>query len=166
MANRLPMEHAFLRAYDAHADAIFRHCFLRVRDRGTAEDLVQETFLKTWAYLADGKPVDNLKAFLFRVANNLIVDTSRRKRETIDIDELCVSGREPGEDTRGRLAEYLDGKEALARLDQLDDAHREVLLLTYVDGLRPKEIAEVLGENANAVTVRLHRAKKKLKDLL
>lgn len=43
----------FLAAYDAYADAIYRHCYFRVFIRGRAEELMQETFMKTWEYLAD-----------------------------------------------------------------------------------------------------------------
>src|SRR5437763_398183 len=81
-SDALAVEAEFLAAFDEHSDALFRHCFVRVRDREAAKDIVQETFTKTWDYLAKGKKVDHLRAFLYRVANNLIVDASRRKRST------------------------------------------------------------------------------------
>ena len=71
----------FLTAYDKYADAIYRHCFFRVFSKEKAEELTQETFMRTWQYLEDGKEVLNLRAFLYRVANNLIIDHSRKKKE-------------------------------------------------------------------------------------
>ncbi len=59
-----------------------------------------------------------------------------------------------------------EGKRAMDMLAQLSDTYREVLIMRYVDGLSPKEIAEALDESENTVSVRLHRALKKLKDLL
>ncbi len=49
---------------------------------------------------------------------------------------------------------------------QLDATHRDVLIMRYVDNLKPKEIAAVLGVSANVISVRLHRAMKELRQLL
>ena len=75
-------------------DAIFRHCYFRVFDRERARDLVQETFLKTWEYLTRGHDIENIRAFLYRVATNLIIDDSRRKKE-ISLEQLSESGFDP-----------------------------------------------------------------------
>jgi RNA polymerase sigma factor (sigma-70 family) len=56
--------------------------------------------------------------------------------------------------------------EALRAVGALDDPSREALLMRYVEGLSPKEIAELTGESANAVSVRLNRAIKKVRTLL
>ena len=64
-----------------------------------------------------------------------------------------------------RLAQVGDRRVA-GVVDQLDTDSREVLLMRYVDGFSPKEIAEVRGETANAVSVRLNRAVKKVQELI
>ena len=51
------VEKEFLAAYDEHSDALFRHCLIRVRDRDTAKDIVQEAFSRTWVYLSEGKKI-------------------------------------------------------------------------------------------------------------
>ena len=65
-------EQEFLDAYKQYADSIYRHCYFRVYNKELAEDLTQETFIKTWKYIAQGKEIKNIKAFLYRVAVNLI----------------------------------------------------------------------------------------------
>ena len=72
-------EQQFLKAFERFADAIFKHCFFRVSDREVAKDLVQETFSRTWEHIALGKEVRDYRAFLYRIANNLIVDFYRKK---------------------------------------------------------------------------------------
>ena len=67
------LQEGFLNAYDAYADAIYRHCFFRVFSKERAEELAQETFMKTWEYVARGNVIENYKAFLYRVTNNLII---------------------------------------------------------------------------------------------
>jgi len=54
-----------------------------------------------------------------------------------------------------------DGKRALAMLEQLPDSYREVLIMRYVDGFSPSEIAVQIDESENAVSVRIHRGLKK-----
>ena len=76
------LEAYFLAAYDEHSDALFRHVLIRVRDRETAKDIVQEAFSRTWLYLSEGKKIEYIRAFLYRVANNLIVDGSRKKKSS------------------------------------------------------------------------------------
>lgn len=160
-------EEAFTRAYEEFADAIFRHCIIRVRDRDLATDLTQECFVRTWKYLAKGKEVRNFRAFLYRVANNLIVDYSRKKTlvslDTIQEEKgFEIEADENPRDTH----EVLDGKELMHFLNHLPEDYRIVVTMRYIDGLKPKEIAEVLGETQNRVSVRIHRGVKKLRALV
>src|SRR3989344_4678170 len=64
----------FIEVYREYAPQIFKYCFFRVRRREDAEDIASQTFLKTWEYLAKGNSLDNMRAFLYRVAHNLIID--------------------------------------------------------------------------------------------
>lgn len=154
----------FLQAYDQLADAIFRHCFFRVYDREEAKDLVQETFIRGWGYIAKGKEVQNLKALLYKIANNLIIDGSRRKK-TASLDELREHGFDPGEDKQDELEARIAAREVMPILQGIEPAYRQVVVMRYIDDMPPAEIASVLNESENAVSVRLHRAVKKLRTL-
>jgi RNA polymerase sigma-70 factor, ECF subfamily len=160
------LEEEFLAAYDAYADAIFRHCYYRLFDRERAKDVMQDTFVRTWEYLQKGEKVDNIRALLYRIANNLIIDYVRKKKES-SLDAMQEDGFDPAtDDDMARTAERLDGAQAIEALQRLDDVHREVLVLRYVNGLQPAEIAEITGETANTVSVRIHRGLGKLRILL
>src|SRR4051812_6244882 len=102
----------FLDAYNQYADAIFRYCFYKVSNRERAADLVQDTFTKTWIYLSNGKKVANLKAFLYKTANNLIIDWFRKKK-MYSLDTLEEVGFDPSFDNRDRIVDHLDGEIAL-----------------------------------------------------
>lgn len=160
------LEEEFLQAYDAYADAIFRHCYYRLFDRERAKDVMQDAFIRTWEYMQKGEKVDNIRALLYRIANNLIIDFVRKKKET-SLDAMQEEGFDPAtDDDMSHIADRLDGGQAMEALKQLDDTHREVLVLRYVNGLQPAEIAEITGETANTVSVRIHRGLGKLKILL
>ena len=79
----------FVEWYNTYSDAIFRHCYFRLKgDRETAKEFVQETFIRTWKYRKTHE-IHNIRAFLYRVATNLIINESRRaKRPTVSLDYL------------------------------------------------------------------------------
>jgi RNA polymerase sigma-70 factor (ECF subfamily) len=155
----------FLEAYDSYGDAIYRHCFYRVFSKPLAEELTQETFMKTWTYLEGGKEVENLRAFLYRVANNLIIDHSRKKKEE-RLDALLEKSAdiEPSYDGRQDLETAELAREVIDQMQFLKDEEREIISMRYIDQLELKEIAEILGITVNNVSVRLNRAMKSLRN--
>lgn len=155
----------FTEAYHSHADSLFRHALFKVSDRELAKDLVQETFTKTWAYIAKSGTVESLKPFLFRTLNNLIID-EYRKRKNSSLDELMDEGFDIGVDNSESLFDTLDGERALALLRKLPQEYQDVIYMRYVEGLSPQEISEILGESKNTLSVRIHRGLKKLEQLL
>ena len=161
------VQQAFLAAYDDYADAIFRHCYFRVFRKSRAEELTQEAFMKTWEYLAAGNQVLNIRAFLYRVANNLIIDESRKAKEA-SLENILANDAslEPADNAPLKMEQALANKEILETLHALSAADREIITLRYMDDLDPKEIAEILNISANAVSVRIHRALAELKKLI
>lgn len=159
------LENRLINAYDEWADALFRHCYFRIGDREKAKDLLQETFAKTWQYLAEGGKIDNLRAFLYRVATNLIIDLSRKKRPEISLENLKEQGFEIGSNADEKLKNEIAGKEALSFLRELRPEYREVIIMRYIDDLSPKEIAEILNDTENNVSVKIHRGLKQIREL-
>ncbi len=158
-------EQDFLKAYDELSDSLFNHCFYRVSDREIALDLTQETFVKTWEYLATGKEVGNLRSFLYKVANNLIIDYYRKKKSD-SLDALQEGGFDVQSDDVEKTVASSEGKLAFMALGGMEERYRRVVMLRYVDGLTPREIGEIIGESENAVSVRINRSIKKLKEIL
>ena len=149
--------------YDRYADAIYRHCYFRVFNSERARELMQEAFTKTWGEMVAGKKLDNPKAFVYRVVNNLIIDETRRKHES-SLEALQATGFEPSKEEVTLSYDYLDGKRLLPILEELEATHREVIIMRYIDDLAPREIAEILGESTNVISVRLHRAVKEVRE--
>lgn len=160
------VEAKFLTSYEEYADAVFRHVMLRVRDREVAKDIVQETFSRTWLYLSKRKEVEHMRAFLYRVANNLIVDTMRKKR-SVSLDAMMEEdGFEPVDPNVEEPKDTLATQEAMKLLGSLDEIYRTAITMRYIDELSPKEIAHVLGVSENVVSVRIHRGIERLSKLV
>ena|SRR3989344_605494 len=164
----------FSDAYERYSDELFRHCSLRLSDRERALELTQECFLKTWQYIERGEKVEEFRPFLYRTLRNLIIDEYRRKKprsleamlegsEETNVETLMPQDES---NTLESAIERFEGSRALAALQELPDLYREVLVLRFVESLSPKEIAEIVDESENAVSVRIHRGLKKLRALL
>ena len=159
------LEHDFMAAYETNSDVLFRHVLIRVRDRDRAKDIVQEAFSRTWVYLSEGKKIEHIKAFLFRVANNLIVDGARRKKSSSLDVMMEEDGFEIADESLTDPAEKQGIREALKLLEMLDEMYRVVIVMRYMDEMSPREIAQILGVTENVVSVRIHRGIERLKVL-
>lgn len=159
----------FEQAFAEFSNAIFRHCYSRLNDRERAQEIMQETFMKTWEYVSKGNTVENVKAFLYHAAHNLVINEAlkRKRRGDVSLDALQEQGFDPGSDEEHEaFKKKLDEGKILAKLQFVPSSYREVLVLRYVDDLSPAEIAAVTGESANVISVRIHRGLQKLRPLL
>lgn len=157
----------FLRIYDEMADQIFRFALVRLGSREEAVDVVQSTFTRAWGHIRQGKVVPNYKAFIYKVARNLIIDVYRKPRH-ISLDLMAEEeGFDPKDEKESgktvALAEWRLVEEALDRLSPQD---RDVIVMRFVEGRMPQEIAEITGLSENVISVRINRAVERLKRMM
>ena len=94
----------------------------------------------------------------------MIVDEVRKKKEQ-SLELLQEGGFEPSNDGgMQRAGQKLDEERAMAVLRDMEEDIRQVLILRYMNGFRPKEIAGILGISQDLVSVRIHRGKKMLRE--
>jgi RNA polymerase sigma-70 factor (ECF subfamily) len=161
---------AYAKLYDEYVKRIYRFVYFKVSNHEEAEDITSEVFLKAWDYLQEKKEIKSFAGFLYRIARNLIVDHYRAKTyksETV----ITVTGEEATEaGDRGAWSEKIEIKiEAqgiLQAIKKLKQEYQEVVTLRYVDELGIDEIAEITGKGKIAVRVTLHRALKKLEEIM
>lgn len=123
----------------------------RTGDRAAAEELTAEVFRTAWERMTAGHDVGT--GWLFVTARNLLSNHYRSMARLTEMHRTLADALDRAT-APGRDDAVLDA------LDRLPSAHREVLLLSYWDGLSAAEAGEVLGCGASAVWVRLHRARK------
>ena len=120
--------------------------------------------MRTWEYLKAGNTVGSMKTFLYRVADNLVIDQIRRKKrkEELSLDMLREKGFDPAAtDTLKDLEEKF---EVWRLLKLVEEREYTLLQLRFVDGLTPQQIAEKMGVSRNNVAVQLHRTIKKMSE--
>ncbi len=138
------------------------YALFKVRSRAISEELVQDTFMKTWSYLVKGGKIDIMKAFLYHILNNLIVD-QYRKHTTASLDVLIEKGFEPSTGDSKRLFNVLDGKAALLLIQRLPEKYQKVIRMRYMQNLSLKEMSLLTGQSQNTIAVQAHRGLRKLK---
>ena len=137
-----------------------------VRDRGDAEDLVQETYLRAWqAWRAHGRP-DRVEAWLVTICLNAGRDLARRRAgrpevlraRHVDVrDDVDVAGTATTRVLRAQLE---------AALWDLPEPQRVAIVLMDLCGLSAAEVAEVTGSPRGTVLARVHRGRKALASLV
>lgn len=156
------LEKVLTTAYRDYGKGLTSRALFKVSERATSEDLVQDTFIKTWVYLIKGGKIETMKAFLYHVLNNLVVD-HYRKHKTISLDVLLEKGLEPKTDNFRRLFNVLDGKAGLLLIQRLPIKYQKVMRMKYTQDLSLEEISLITGQSKNAIAVQAHRGLEKLK---
>ncbi len=149
-------------AHHDYQKGLNARAFFKVNDRSLGEDLVQNTFLKTWAYLVKGGKIETMKAFLYHILNNLIVD-EYRKHKTTSLDALVENGFDVSVGDSERLFNTLDGKSASLLIQRLPEKYRNVMRMRYMQTLSLKEMSTITGQTTNTMAVQTHRGMEKLR---
>jgi RNA polymerase sigma-70 factor (ECF subfamily) len=147
---------AIRQLYAHHALALRRYVERFCPDRASADDLVQETFIRAWRHLPQLSSGDfPVRPWLFRIARNLLIDADRagRSRPVTVPSQPAESGR----DDTG-LDRVLDQQIVADALDQLSPAHRTVLVETFYRGRTLAKVARQLGIPDSTARSRLHHA--------
>jgi RNA polymerase sigma-70 factor (ECF subfamily) len=133
----------------------------RVADPATAEDILQDVFVKIQSRLDHLRAPAKLQSWLYLIARNAIIDHYRKTRATSELPESLLT--EPPEDS----SEACELKDALRQMiDGLPDVYRDAIVLTEFEGLTQKELADRLGISLSGAKSRVQRAREQLKQLL
>lgn len=148
--------------FRAHYDAVLSYALLR-SDPHTAQDAAAETFSVAWRRL-DEAPLQP-RAWLLAVTRRTLADQYRSRERRVSLAQrlarldLPSSGADPSETIAERST-------IVTALDQLSAPDRELLLLIAWHGLTPDEAALVVGCSKKTAAVRLHRARRRLREHL
>lgn len=130
-----------------------------VDDADDAEDIVEDTFLRTWQAIGEGKEIDNFRAFIYRAVRNECISFLRGKKEIVG-PELIPEVDEETVDTSERDARIWRA------IDELPEKCREIFLMSKRDGLTNEEIANELNISIKTVKNQMTKAFSRLRDAL
>ena len=137
-------------------------------DRATAEDLVQETYLKACKGFASYRQGTNFRAWIYRILRNTYLTTEAGLKATASLDDEDEGWMEPGtlETPESLLLAAREQEQIVRVLEALPVHHREMILLCDVEEMSYQEISASLGIPIGTVMSRLSRARKAMRTLL
>lgn len=153
--------------YDAHGAAVYRYFYVRLGDRESAEDCVQEVFLRIWMGVRtfEYRGDDSFMAWMYTIAYNVLVSHTRKHKSTQHVpftSEPNLSSMRYA-DTARTICDGLALREAISRLTF---EQQQVVLLKFIVGMSNAEIATALNRTEGAVKALQHRAIQRLQRLL
>lgn len=157
---------AFRLLVEQHKRILFGTAYLMARDRGTAEDALQEALVKVWKHLPSLRLHGSLKAWLLRIVVNEVKQQFRKRRvQTLPLEKASELAGDPDEvgATVIRKEEYQFLRQALG---MLPPEQKETVVLRYYSGLTVPEIAAVMGQREGTIKSRLSRALDRLGDIM
>ena len=149
-------------ARHSYENGLVKHAFFKTNYQTLSDNLSQDTFMKTWQYLAKGGKIIIMKAFLYHIMNNLIVD-EYRKRGTTSLDVLLEQGFEPSTDDASDIFNLLDGKTAMLLIGRLPITYQRTMHLRYTENMSLSEISFATKQTKNTVAVQIHRGLEKMR---
>lgn len=161
------IEKQFEQSFKEFGTGIFRFIYFKISDHDFARDVTEETFVRYWKRLKEGKRIHNHRALLYFIAKGLIVDHYRTKKnskkQSLDsIDERLL--------VESNVEDEISQKQELERvylvIKKLKKEYQDILFLHYIEDISIKEIAFIQKKKENTVRVLLHRALKELKSKL
>ena len=160
-------QRSFLDATLPHLDAIYRLARRFTRDRESAEDLVQETYLRAFAHYEEGS-IENAKAWLTTICLNLARSEARlkaRRPAEISVDHV-EHERTSGQDVFDQAHTALTRGEIEAALNELPPEQKLAIVLMDLVGHSASEVAAILACPRGTVLAHVHRGRRRLAVLL
>jgi len=161
----------FTEVYDANVADIHRFVYFKIGSREEANDLTSIIFLKTWDHIQKNTLEDakTLRALLYKVARNAIIDYYREKgsHKPISLDDEnnpVDIASDINQDEK--LDQDTDLKRIISQLPFLKEEYREIIIMRFINDLSLEEISDVTQKSRGNVRVLLHRALTALKELI
>lgn len=158
---------SFSELYERYQEKIHRHLYYRIGNRSDAEDLTAQTFLRAWdampRYREMGRPFG---VWLLSISHNLLIDHYRKRRESVNLDDVVIPAGEEV-DPEVQAGRHIENEVlAKALIDLKNNNHRAAVVMRYIDGMKPREIAQVMDTTAGNVRLMVYRGLLELRETM
>lgn len=152
---------AFAQLVPAYRRRVFGIAYGILRDRGAAEDVAQEIFVKLWQGLGGYDGRAKLSTWIYAIARNASISALRKRPQGISLSDPAVAAEADALESTAAPPDAGDAQLWRA-VEALPDRQRQVVTLFYQDDRTTEEVAEMLGIPVNTVKTHLHRARARL----
>jgi RNA polymerase sigma-70 factor (ECF subfamily) len=156
---------ALVETYERHSPEIFRYAYRMLDDKDLAEDCVADTFLRLLIAVRGGMLPENIRAYLYRISHNWIIDYYRRRPPPqISLEENFHA--DPEGNPSNQLMQEWDRQRIRSALLRLPAEQRQVIELRFVENWSHNEVAVAVGKTVEATRALQYRAVEALRQIL
>lgn len=155
---------AFGMLYDRYIKRIYNFVFYKTYNKEIAEDITSQTFFKALNNIQSVDPERSFSSWLYKIAQNTVIDHYRKDRPTQDIDDVWDISDET--DFVHDIETDLQFKKVKKHLDQLSLVERDIIIMRVWQDMSYKEIAEVVGKTEANCKMIYSRSIKKLREMM
>lgn len=155
-------EDAYRQIIEEYGNKLLRTCYLILKDREEAEDVVQETFIKVFQKLDTFKENSSFFTWIYAIALNLCRDRLRKKQDMLTLEDEWVGEN----DVEFHVEKNIDREILRKEIFDMNSLYREVLVLFYFEELSIKEISNLLNEKEGTIKSKLSRGRNILRESL
>lgn len=152
-------EEAYRQIVEEYGNRLLKTCYLILRDKEEAEDVVQETFIKVFQKVETFKENSGLYTWIYTIALNLSRDRLRKKQDMLTLEDELVGNN----NVESHVEMSIDREVLRKELFKINSLYREVLVLFYFENLSIKEISNLLNEKEGTIKSKLSRGRNILK---
>jgi len=156
----------FNRIYYQYITPIYRFFYLKSDSQEAAEDLTSECFTRLWKTLNSGQDVKNPRAYLYKIARNLLTDFYRKKAQKREISLELAPEIVDSINFQQKIINNIEIERIKKELQNLKEEYQLIIIWHYLEDIPIKEIAEIMDKTEDNTRVLLHRALKSLRDLM
>lgn len=153
-------EDAYKYVVEQYGNRLLSTCYLILKDRQEAEDIVQETFIRVFEKIHSFKGNSGLYTWIYSIALNLSRDKLRKKTENLTFDDKLIGSS----DVEYEIEKDFDRELLKRELFEMNVIYREVLVLFYFEDLSIKDISNLLNEKEGTIKSKLSRGRNILKE--
>lgn len=153
-------EEAYRQLIEEYGNKLFRTCYLILKDKEEAEDVVQETFLKVFNKIDTFNEKSGLYTWIYAIALNLSRDRMRVKQNFIELKDEWIGN----DDVESKVEINIDRESLRKEMFEMNPLYREVLVLFYFEELSIREISNLLNEKEGTIKSKLSRGRNILKE--
>lgn len=145
--------------YNGFYDKIYSFIFFKTNNERKSEDLTSEVFIKFIDYIKDHN-IDNVNALLYKIARNLVIDDSRKKKEDLIGDDALNNITDENHES----LDFITNEQLFKVIFDLKDDFRDVIVMYYLNEMTIKEISNAFDKTEGAIRTMLSRAIKAVKE--
>ena len=134
----------------------------RVGDASTADDILQEVFVRIHSRIDTLRNANKIRSWIYQITRNAIIDHYRAQKTTQEVPEtLAAVEAEPSDQARQEIAGCL-----VPMIQTLPETYRQAMMMSEIDGLTQKQVAEKQGLSVPGAKARVQRGRAKMRDML